>query len=171
MPDIVKTLFEICLLRKGPEELPSKNDLMVLLLGLNLTVSIWLGSVIHNFQLSILLSIVGVIFSLAFIKILLIKKPERFVQTFCAMLGVAILIDVASIPIIYPLLNESLNENIVVIFRLLALAIYVWFVVVCGFIFSRAISSTLGYGISISVGYMLLSYMIFELLLSGRAPS
>ena len=171
MPDIVKTLLEICLLRKGPEDLPSQNELMMLLLGINLAVSIWLGSVIHGYQLSILLSIAGVVFSLAFIKILLLKKPERFLQTFCAILGAATLIDIFSIPIIYPLLSETLNENIVVIFRMLALEIFVWFVVVCGFIFSRAISSTLGYGISISVGYTLVSYMILELLLSGRAPS
>jgi hypothetical protein len=171
MLEIVKTLFEICLLRKGPEDLPSQNALMMSLLGLNLAVSIWLGSVIHDYQISILLSIVGVIFSFAFVKILLSKKPERFVQTFCAMLGTATLIDIVSIPIMYPLLSEELNKNSVVIFWMLALAIYFWFVVVCGFIFSRAISSTLGYGISISVGYVLVSYMIFELLLSGRAPS
>ena len=82
-------------------------------------------------------------------------------QTFCAMLGAATLIDIVSIPIIYPLLSETLNENLMVIFWMLALAIYVWFVVVCGFIFSRAISSALGYGISISMGYTLVSYMIF----------
>ena len=171
MSEIVKTLFEICLLRKGPEDLPSQNELIVILLGINLLVSIWLGSVVHNLQLSTLLSIIGVVFTFAFVKILLSKKPERFAQTFCAMLGAATLIDIVSLPIIYPLLSETANENIIVIFRMLALAIYVWFVVVCGFIFSRAISSALGYGISISVGYMLVSYMIFVLLLAGRAPS
>lgn len=171
MLEIAKTLFNICLLKKGPEDLPSQSDLMFVLLVLNLAISIWLGSVIHESQLAILLSIVGVIFSLVFVKVLLRKKPERFVQTFCAMLGAAIIIDIVSIPIMYPLLSEALNESVTLIYSLLALAIYAWFVAVYGFIFSRAISSALGYGISISVGYVLLSYMIFELLLSGRAPS
>lgn len=171
MSKIVKTLLEICFLQKGPEDLPSQYELLFVLLGFNLAVSVWLGSVIHGYQLAILLSIMGVILSLIFIKVLLIKTPERFVQTFCAMLGAAILIDIASVPIMYPLLSETLDENIAVIFSILSLLIYVWIVVVYGFIFSRAISSTLGFGISISIGYILLSYIIFGSLLSGRASS
>jgi len=171
MSAIIKTLFEICLLRKGPEDLPADTSLLMLLVGVSLFVSVWLGSAVHNFQIAIMLGLVGMLFSYAFTKILLTKKPERFMQTFCAMLGTGILIDIISIPIIYPLLGERLDENSAVLFKLLALAIYIWFVVVCGSIFSRALSSALGYGISISVGYILLGYMIFELLLSGRVTS
>ncbi len=171
MSEIIKILFDICLLRKGPEDMPSSSILMSALVVVSLLVSIILGSVVYNYQIAVLLNIVGLLVTFAFVKILLINKSERFIQTFSSMLGVSVLIDIISIPVIYPLLSEKLDKNLAVLFWLLSIAVYGWFVVIFGFIVSRAISSTLGYGISIAVGYALVSYMIFELILSGRVPA
>ncbi|MEJ2115931.1 MAG: hypothetical protein P8X88_07805 [Gammaproteobacteria bacterium] len=171
MSAIIKILFDICLLRKGPEDLPSSFNLMFVLIVVSLLVSIVLGLAIYNYQLAVILSIVGLFVTFVFVKILLINKAERFIQTFSAMLGTSVLIDVISIPILYPLLGEKLDKNLAVLFWLLSIAVYGWFVVIYGFIVSRAISSTLGYGISIAIGYALVSYMIFDLILSGRAST
>ncbi len=171
MPATIKLLFDICLLRRGPEDMPASVNVLFLLIVVSILVSTYLGSVMHGYQIAASLSIVGLLVTYVFVKIILIKKSERFLQTFSAMVGVSILIDVISIPVIYPLLSEKLNGNIVGLFWLLALAIYAWFVVAYGFIVSRAISSTLGYGISIAIGYAFVSYMIFELILAGRVAA
>lgn len=168
MSAIIKNLFDVCLFRKGPEDLPASSSLLQMLVVVSILVSLFLGSFIHDHQVAFILSIVGVILTFAFLKILLIKKPERFLQTFIAMLGTTILIDIISVPVIFPLLNEDLNSNLVLLFSLLALATYVWYVVVNGFIVSRAISSTLGYGISISIAFALVTYIIFELILAVK---
>ena len=171
MLEIVKTLFNICLLRKGPEDLPCDLSLIVMLIGVSLAVSIWLGAIIHDPQIAGISSIAGLFFSFAFTKVLLLKNPERFIQTFCAMLGTVTLINLISVPVIYPLSKEGLNENLVLLFGLLSFALFIWIVVIYGFIFSRAISSVLGYGVAISVGYALLNIIILELFLAGRVAS
>ncbi len=171
MSAIIKLLFDICLLRKGPEDMPASIYLMSVLFAVSLLVSTFLSSAMHGFKVAASLSIVGLLVTFVFVKIILIKKSERFIQTFSAMLGVSIIIDIISVPVIYPLLSEKLNENAAGLFWLLALAVYAWFIATFGFIISRAISSTLGYGISIAVGYALVSYMIFELILAGRVAA
>ncbi len=171
MPEFVKTLFNICLLRKGPEDLPCDMSLMMLLIGVSFAVSVWLGVIIYDPQIAGISSIAGLFFSFIFAKILLLKNPERFIQTFCAMMGAVTLINLISVPVVYPLSNEELDENLVLFFGLLSFVLFIWVIVVYGFIFSRAIASTLGNGVAISVGYALLSIMILQLFLSGRAAS
>lgn len=171
MPEFVKTLFNICLLRKGPEDLPCDMSLMMLLIGVSFAVSVWLGVIIYDPQIAGISSIAGLFFSFIFAKILLLKNPERFIQTFCAMMGAVTLINLISVPVVYPLSNEELDENLVLFFGLLSFVLFIWVIVVYGFIFSRAIASTLGNGVAISVGYALLSIMILQLFLSGRAVS
>ena len=171
MSEIVKTLLDICLLRKGPEDLPCDTTLMLSLIGVSLVVSFWLGLMIHDLQIAGLSSVAGLFFSFIFTKILLLKNPERFTQTFCAMLGTVTLINLLSVPVIYPLTKEGLDGNLVTLFGLLSFALLIWIVIVYGFIFSRAISSLLGYGIAISVCYALLSIIILELFLAARVAN
>jgi hypothetical protein len=86
-------------------------------------------------------------------------------------LGTVTLINLISLPVIYPLSKEGLDQSLVLLFGLLSFALFIWIIVVYGFIFSRAISSSLGYGIAISVAYALLSIIILELLLAGRVAN
>jgi len=166
MSAITKLIFDICLQRKGPEDMPASTSMMIVLLVASLAVSVALSTFVHEFHMAASLSIFGVLIVFAFTKIILIKKPERFVQTFSAMLGASCLIDVISIPVLYPLLGEKLNENTAVLFWLIALAAYVWLIVTYGFIVSRAITTTLGYGISIAAAYALFSNLMFEIILA-----
>lgn len=159
------------LLRKGPEDFPASHSLMIILIMINLIVSIALASKIHSQTIAVSLSVLGLIITYIFIKILLVNKAERFTQTFSSMVGVSILIDLISVPVIFPLLNEDLSQNIILLFWLLASALYIWLVVTYGFIISRALSITLGYGVSIAAAYVLVSYMIFELIIAGRVAS
>ncbi len=168
---LIKILFDICLLRKGPEDLPANSSLMWGLVGVSLTVSIFLGMIIYDTHTAIFSSVLGLFFSFVFTKILLSKKPERFIQTFSAMLGAITLINLISLPFVAPLSNEDLDNNIATLLSLLSFAFLIWAVIVYGSIFSRAISSTFGYGIAISVGYVFLSIVIFELLLTVKVPS
>ena len=171
MSNIIKILFDICLLRKGPEDLPVNGVLMLILVVISFVVSIWIGLIIYDKHIAINTSIVELIFSIIFVKILLRKNPERFMQTFSAMLGAVTIINIISLPILIPLSYEELNQNITSLFGLLSFALLIWVVVVYGSIFSRAISSVFRYGILISVGYVLLSIIILQLLLMVRVSS
>ena len=84
MSALIKILLDICLLKKGPEDLPASRSLMIFLVVISITVALLLGSYVHDYKIAFLLSTVGIAITFIFAKILLVKRPERFVQTFCA---------------------------------------------------------------------------------------
>jgi hypothetical protein len=171
MPYFLKILFDICLFRKGPEDLPANKNLMLSIIAASIVVSVWLGTKIYDTQISVLSSIAGLFFSFAFTKILLNKRPERFMQTFTAMLGTVTLINLISLPIVSPLSNDELNANLTSILSFLSFGLFIWIVIIYGFIFSRAMSSTFSQGIAISIGYTVLSIIILQLVLAFRMSS
>ena len=171
MFNFVKILFNICLLRDGPEDLPYSHVILSLIIVLSFIVSVSIGSIVHDINTSILSSIAGLFFTFIFAKLLLIKKPERFLQTFCAMLGTVTIINIFSLPSVYSLTYLELSETLNMFFSLTGFALFVWVVIVYGYIFSKALSSLMGYGLAISVGYALLSLILLEFILNGTTST
>lgn len=168
MTGFVRTLFNICLLREGPEALPHSHGLLGALIAISFAVSVCIGSMIYSVAAAVLSSIAGLFLSFAFTKILLFKKPERFLQTFSAMLGTVTLINIVSLPGSYSLRYLELGETAGLFFGMAGFALFVWVVIVYGYIFSKALSSMMSYGIAISVGYALLHIMVLDLFISGN---
>ena len=167
MTYFTKKLFNICLLREGPEELPYSHVFLGALIVISFAVSVLIGSMIYSATAAVLSSIAGLFLSFAFIRILLLKKPERFLQTFSAMLGTVTLINIVSLPGSYSLKYLKLGETAELFFGLTGFALFVWVVIVYGYIFSKALSSVMSYGIAISVGYALLHIMVLDMFISG----
>ncbi len=168
---LLKTLFNICLLREGPEELPHSYVLLSLIIAISLVISLLIGSIANNIKTAGLSSIAVLFFAFAFTKILLLKKPERFLQTFSAMLGTDTIISTVSLPSIYSLTYFKLGETANMFFSLTIFALIVWVVIVYGYIFSKALSSLMSYGIAISVAYVLLNFIILDLFIAGNTPT
>lgn len=171
MINIVKMLFNICLLRKGPEELPHSYILLALLIVANFIISVLVGSILRDFKVAGLSGIATLFLSFAFMKILLFNKSERFLQTFCAMLGVDTIISAASLPSFYSIEYLKLSSAAELFFNATVFALFVWVVIVYGYIFSKALSSLMSYGIAISTGYVLLSALVIDLFLASSAPT
>lgn len=167
----LKTLFNICLLREGPEKLPHSYVLLGLVAAISFSVSVYIGSIDCNVNFAGLSSIAVLFFSFLFTKILLLKKPERFLQTFSAMLGVDAIISTMSIPSVYSLIYLKLGKIAQIFFSLTILCYLVWAVIVYGYIFSKALSSQMGFGLALSIGYTLLGTFIFSLFLAGNTPT
>lgn len=171
MFNLIKTLIYICLLREGPEELPHSYVVLSLIIAISLVISVLIGSIANNIKTAGLSSIAVLFFSFAFTKILLLKKPERFLQTFSAMLGTDTIISTVSLPSIYSLTFLKLGETANAFFSLTIFALIVWVVIVFGYIFSKALSSLMSFGIAISVGYVLLNFMILDFFIAGNTPT
>lgn len=167
MTSIVKVLFDICLLRKGPEELPYSRMLLGLLVVANFLISVSVGSILRDLKVAGLAAIAALFLSFVFTKLLLLKRSERFLQTFCAMLGTDAIISIASLPSFYSIEYLQLSGAVELFFNVTVFAFFVWVVIVYGYIFSKALSSLMSYGIAISVGYVLLSAVVIDLLLAG----
>lgn len=171
MLNIVKTLFNICLLKDGPEDLPCSIVLLGFFLLASLVVSILIGSIVQDMYVASVSSIASLFFTFIFTKILLLKKPERFLQTFSAMLGSVVIINIFSIPSIYSLTYLELGEMTKLFFGMTIFALFIWIIIVYGYIFSKALSALMGYGLAISVAYALLNLMILEFFIVGNTTT
>ena len=165
---MLKTFINICLLKEGPEDLPHSYVLLGIVILLGFLISILIGSIDQNIKVAGLASILGLFFTFVFSKLLLINKPERFLQTFTAMIGVDAIISVVSVPSFYSLKFLELSELTEMFFSLTIFALLVWVVIVYGYIFSKALSIMMGYGVAISIGYAFLSSVIFRVFVTGN---
>lgn len=102
MPLPLKTFLDILLLRRGPEDLPASTSALWTTLVAFLALNIALHAAFRvNDENWIVQIFVSVGLSLAWFRILLalFRKPERYVQTMMAVLGVGLVLAPVIVPI------------------------------------------------------------------------
>jgi hypothetical protein len=164
---LVRTLFDITLLRRGPEHLPRS----VVLLGM--TVSLWLFAALAalaliqrfdetDFFLSTFSAFVGVL-CYALI-VVLHGHRARTLQTVSAIIGAGALITLVFVAE-YVLLTPFLGE---VNAGLIATIILFWSVPVEGHIIARAIDRHWYIGILLAVSVFIIQYLVNVLVTAAR---
>ena len=160
MLELIRTLFNICLLRKGPEDLPRSGILLAVALAL-LAVPEFLT---HNFDKSLtsrdlLLLLVSLGIGLAvYAAILLINsKGQRFVQTATAIVGAnAVLSTIAFLLLgsVSALLDAGAAQTALMV-------VLLWSITVEGHIFSRALEQHLSVGIAFAMLVFIMQLMLY----------
>ena len=167
MIPLVRTLFDIMLLRRGPEHLPRSGVLLAM------TVALWLFSALTalaliqrfdeaDFFLSVFSGFVGVLCYAAIV--ILHGFGARTLQTLSAIIGVGALITlifVAEYVLLAPFLGEA-NAG------LIATIILFWSVPVEGHIIARAIDRHWYIGILLAVSVFILQYILNVSMTSAR---
>lgn len=103
MNSTLKIFIDILRLKAGPEDLPSSPSLLIGAFVLLVALQAGLGSWLMPADGSLFMqAVVSGLTSLGWLALLLrvFRKPERFVQTATAMLGIACLFAPISIPVI-----------------------------------------------------------------------
>jgi hypothetical protein len=133
MTDIIKIFIDILLLRSGPQDLPTSKPLLgicfAVLVALQAALGTWLipgdGSIVPQAILSTLITLAWVALVLQ-----LSGKPERFVQTATALLGVACLFAPISIPLVSTIRPEVGQPVAVTPLALVAFALSIFLIYV-----------------------------------------
>ena len=159
MIPLVRTLFDIAMLRRGPEHLPRSFVL------LGMTTTLWLFAALAalalirrfdeaDFFLSVFSAFIGV---LCYATIIVgFGYRSRTLQTVCAIIGVGALITlvfVAEYVLLTPFLGEA-NAGFI------ATIILFWSVPVEGHIIARAIDRHWYIGILLAVGVFIVQYVV-----------
>ena len=164
---LFKRFWDICLLRKGPEDVPySPMGLLLVVMAAFVLDGIRVNLLLPKlpaFQLSLAL----LVHTLAMLMttgglLLLLGYAQRIVQTLTALSGTSIILTVLILPFDY---LASLNPNHFTMASLVILFVHLWGLVVAGHILSRALSVHRLMGVIIAFGFMMLGMMIFEYLL------
>lgn len=164
---ILQLFRDICLFRKGPEDVPASSILFGLtLLGYAL-VGLLLVSFQTDFGTALLQVLAELLMNLVFLGLLLwtANQPHRYSQTAIALLGSDALISALALPF---LLAQDV-EWLAGATHLPLLAMMIWHVAVSGMIFGRSISKSLPIGIAVALLYTLLSVQVMAALFPAGA--
>ena len=170
MKAIVRTCWQICLLRQGPQVFPRSWMLCVILLLVYMAADVVLF-VAQGLRGRGLLPelLLDTALLLAFFALVLAiwQKLERFNQTLSALLGTNTIIMLVAVPLslLATLLPASAGTQVVGVLLWVVLA---WNVLVTGHILRHALHTWLTLGIVIAGTYVVLNLVMFSVLFPMR---
>jgi len=161
MYSLLTLFFDICLFKKGPQDVPVSKGLLFLLIPIYACVSfliLILSTDVFNAILQIIVEITFVLVS-AKVILFLANKSDRYQQTASALIATDSVISFAAIPVMATLINQGSANSIIAITLLM-----LWHWAVSGHIFSQALEKHLSIGLGIALLYIFLAYQLMALL-------
>lgn len=166
---LVQFFFELCLLRRAPQDLPASPALLGVTLAVNLLMGTTLATAIGigpglGFVESLLDAAIAL--GLLYAALHLLDRLPRFQQSGTALMGSGALLGlVASVllGLLAPGGNEQTPGGAVLLFA----ALVVWSILVMGHILRHTFEIRLGQGVGIAVLYTFLIYSLLGGLFSG----
>ncbi len=163
MNEIARAIFEVAMLRRGPEDLPASAFLLRLALVAYVTLSA-IGAAFYSDDLGELVAQIGldVVLVFVFFGVLLTvnRKSARFVQTMTAVLGTGALLYGLRLPldIWLRMLPEGAPGTVPALMMLL---LAVWSIIITGHILNRALDIPFIGGIVLGVAFFVLNYAAY----------
>lgn len=178
MAALLRLLWNLCLLRSGPEQLPASSALLGLVLMANIIFSALVAlsaPVAPGLLKALSLPIVAaaVVAAATWLVLRLKQLSPRFPQTLTALLGADGLITALSWPLLLFAGPETIDEGGAGVWVLLLgqLALIFWWVSIAGFIYQRALDATRTQGVSVAVLVILASLIIGSALVPMPTPA
>ena len=162
MYDIIKLLFDICLFKKGPQDLPYSVGLLRILLVVYVSIRVLMLS-IHFDWLNVLLQVIVEIFLVVgffWITLYLARKLGRFYQVISAVLGTDALIIFFALP---GMASMETRQGGILVF-LVMLVLIGWHWAVTGHIIRNALEQSLSFSLGLAFLYLLGSYQVMAIL-------
>ena len=161
MYELILLFFDICLFRKGPQDVPVSKWLLRFLVIAYIAVSFVLSLMTVNTGDALLHATVEVTLIVAFSwgVLLIARRTARFLQTACALLATDAVISFFAIPAMATLAGQGAGLAFLVIILLM-----LWHWAVSGYIFSKALQQPVSFGLGVAFLYILTSYQVMALL-------
>jgi hypothetical protein len=163
---LVLVFVDIAFHRKGPDALPSSKFLFHLVLlayasvgALTLALERPLAQVFGaiTFHVGLYLVFIGAVLEVT-------RRRGRFLQTATAALGVETFLGCIALPLLFTGAAQSADGVPSALAALVLLLIVVWSIDIVGFILARALDRPYVVGVSIMLGYVVISMSLGELL-------
>jgi hypothetical protein len=160
---VVELLWNLCLLRVGPERMPTASLFLVAVLAANLslTVLVFLSAGIVDdplLALTLWCLQAAVLGGGTWGVLQLRGLGERFSRTFGAILGADLVITAVQWPV--ALLAAGASGGLPLILAIVELALLFWWLTILGFVFSRALDASRAQGVAVAVFLFLASILL-----------
>ena len=163
---ISKAFLDICLLRKGPQDLPKSTELLVLSLFMYTLIDVLLTVQSRPLVDALMVSFVDVGF-LLLVTFLILKQHkhlERWYQTMTALFGTGVILGIFIFPLVFGGFQNQYEAWLQQIIVLLFLIMVIWNVAVLAHIVRHAISTSAGIGVTIAILYFGMSSLLVIML-------
>ena len=171
MLPLIRAWFEICLLRRTPQELPASAYLLGVSLCCYGLVSVLVSLQSYPFSSALLLAVVDLGLLVVFVWSLLFVqyKKARINQTLSALAGSGSLMGVIALPLLLIIGPGTVTEPVPVPLVSLWLLLLLWNLFVMAHIIRHALSRSFAIGFGISLLYALLSMQVITTLFPPQA--
>jgi len=161
MYEFLKLFFDICLFKKGPQDIPVSNSLLYILIPIYAGISFLILILSADVVNSILQIIVEIALILGATKVILFiaNKPYRFQQTASALIATDTIINFFAVPVMGSLVGQGSGLAFISIVFLM-----IWHGAISGYIFSQALEQPFTFGLGVAFLYILVSYQVMALL-------
>lgn len=163
---VVDPFIQICLLRRGPQDLPTSGILLGLALVAHTLMAMVFFAVYENTGKALLSGVLDTTLLALLTGTLLFvnRKGERLVQTLTALAGTGAIITLVSLPV-SGWYHGAMGEHGPDAFAVLLLLILVaWSLAVAGHIFRHALSAPYFVGLVLAVAFYWISISVFRAL-------
>lgn len=158
---VLRLFWDICLLRRPPQDIPYSQALLNVLLLIYAVVALLALSPTDDIQHTLLEVAVqiGLVAIFVWGMLALTGHSARFKQTLCAFLGTDALISVLALPALAIGQAEAGNGTMIVV-----LVLMLWNWVVVGHIIRHALSQSFAVGLNVALLYCLGFYQLMAVL-------
>ncbi|TRX03558.1 hypothetical protein [Candidatus Methylobacter oryzae] len=162
MFEVIMLLFDICLFKKSPQDLPYSVWLLRLLIVIDVIVSFLMISLHAGWAVSLLQAVAGALLLVGFSWLMLYvaRKWGRFYQTASALLGTDAMISFLALP---GMASMSIGVGAWLAFAI-TIALMIWHWLVTGYIFRNALEQSWTFSLGLAFLYILGSYQVMALL-------
>jgi hypothetical protein len=166
---LAKAFWDLALWRITPAQLPASRFLLALVMSAVVLLEV-LGALLPPAQTDRIVSRAALSVGMPLVWIWIIlyvtRHRQRFLQTAIALLGVGVLAQLVLYPLGSVLDVIGIDHPAAIPLGLLSFAGLVWYLVACAHIWRAALDSGITLGLAISIGYLVLSVGLEQLLLA-----
>lgn len=167
MIQLLNLFFEICLFRRGPQDVPASAVLLRLSVLLYLAAGVILlavdGSPLWQSAAKALLDF-GLLAGMTWVVLRWRGHQGRFAQTLTALAGTGALLALVALPVVYWLHAGAAAGQVDALAALAWFAILIWSLAVIGHILRHALEVALAAAILLAVAYLAVSVVVVGLL-------
>lgn len=171
MQVLLNLFLDICLLRKGPQDVPASYALLKLVLVLYILsglVQLLLLSTPERAALLLLLDVV-LLAGLLYVLLSVYGLGQRWLQTLTALAGAGVILNVLALPLAVWLGRAQEADSGTGLPFLLWFGLLIWSIVIMTHVLQQALSSSRAVGMVCALGFFFLSWLLQDWLLPAAS--
>jgi hypothetical protein len=164
----VVPMLEILRLRRGPQDLPADQGVMVFWMGASIFTGILVAAPMYGFTASVFLGALDLAVLYLFVLTLLGLQnlTARWLQTYTALVGVSAILGLVMAGLLWLFPQDPAGQQVAVPGLVAYLGLVIWLLVAFGHILQQSLNLAARMtGVAIALGFLILSSLVTQVAL------